>query len=78
VDLVILVEGDPFLLNVYHVITVNPEMWPNINLEGAKAFADFITSAEGQKIIEEFGVEQYGEPLFFPDANKTDAELGLP
>ena len=78
VDLVILVEGDPFLLNVYHVITVSPEMWPNINLEGAKAFADFITSAEGQKIIEEFGVEQYGEPLFFPDANKTDAELGLP
>jgi tungstate transport system substrate-binding protein len=78
VDLVILVEGDPFLLNVYHVITVNPEKWPNINLEGAKAFADFITSAEGQKIIEEYGVEQYGEPLFFPDANKTDAELGLP
>jgi tungstate transport system substrate-binding protein len=78
VDLAILVEGDPFLLNVYHVITVSPEMWPNINVEGAKAFADFITSAEGQKIIEEFGVEQYGEPLFLPDANKTDAELGLP
>ena len=78
VDLEILVEGDPFLLNVYHVITVNPEKWPDVNLDGARAFADFITSAEGQKIIEEFGVEQYGEPLFFPDANKTDAELGLP
>ena len=78
VDLEILVEGDPFLLNVYHVITVNSEKWPDVNLDGARAFADFITSAEGQKIIEEFGVEQYGEPLFFPDANKTDAELGLP
>lgn len=78
VDLEILFEGDPALLNVYHVITVNPEKWSNVNLAGAKAFADFITSPAGQKIIAEFGVEQYGEPLFFPDADKTDAELGLP
>ena len=78
VDLEILFEGDSFLLNVYHVITVNPEKFPNINLEGAKAFADFITSPEGQKIIAEFGVDKYGEPLFFPDAGKTDVELGLP
>lgn len=78
VDLEILIEGDPFLLNVYHVIIVNPEKWPSVNLEGAKAFADFITSPEGQEIIGEFGVEKYGEPLFFPDADKTDADLGLP
>jgi tungstate transport system substrate-binding protein len=78
VDLEILVENDPFLLNVYHVITVNPEKWPNVNLEGAEAFADFITSSEGQDIIAGFGVEKYGQPLFFPDADRTDAELGLP
>jgi len=78
VDLEILVEGDPFLLNVYHVITVNPAKWPKVNFTGAKAFADFITSSEGQKLIAKFGVEKYGQPLFFPDANKTDAELGLP
>lgn len=78
VDLEILYEGDPFLLNVYHVITVNPEKFPTINLAGAKAFADFITSPEGQKMIGDFGVEKYGQPLFFPDADKTDAELGLP
>ena len=78
VDLEILFEGDPVLLNVYHVITVGPEKFPNVNLEGAMAFADFITSSVGQKIIGEFGVEQYGEPLFFSDADKTDAELGLP
>lgn len=77
-DLEILYEGDPFLLNVYHVLTVNPEKWDSVNLEGAKAFADFVTSPEGQKIIGEFGVKEYGQPLFFPDANKTDAELGLP
>ena len=78
VDLEILVEGDPFLLNVYHVITVNPEKWPNVNLEGAKAFADFVTSPEGQHIIGEFGMDKYGQQLFIPDANRTDEELGLP
>lgn len=78
VDLEILVEGDPFLLNIYHVITVNPEKWPNVNLAGAKAFADFVTSPEGQKIIGEFGVDKYGQQLFIPDADKTDADLGLP
>jgi tungstate transport system substrate-binding protein len=78
VDLEIIVEGDPFLLNVYHVITVNPEKFSNTNLAGAKAFADFITSPAGQKIIAEFGVKEFGQPLFFPDADKTDAELGLP
>jgi tungstate transport system substrate-binding protein len=78
IELHILVEGDPFLLNVYHVITVNPAKYPHINLEGAKAFADFITSVVGQKIIAEFGVEKYGQPLFFADADKTDAEVGLP
>jgi tungstate transport system substrate-binding protein len=77
VDLEILVEGDPFLLNVYHVLTVNPERFPNTNLVAAKAFADFITSAEGQKIIGDFGVDKYGQPLFFPDAGKTDEDLGL-
>jgi tungstate transport system substrate-binding protein len=78
VDLEILYEGDPFLLNVYHVITVNPEKFPNTNLAGAKAFADFITSPAGQKLIAEFGVKEYGQPLFFPDADETDADLGLP
>ena len=78
VDLEILFEGNPSLLNVYHVITVNPAKFPNMNLEGAMAFADFVTSPAGQKIIGEFGAEKYGEPLFFPDADKTDAELGLP
>ena len=77
VDLEILVESDPFLLNVYHVIIVNPEKHPAVNLEGARAFADFITSPEGQSMIAEFGVDEFGEPFFFPDADKTDADLGL-
>ena len=76
-DLEILVEGDPSLLNVYHVITVNTEKWPKANYEGALAFANFITDPATQKIIGEFGVDKFGQPLFFPDADKTDADLGL-
>ncbi len=76
-DLTILVEGDPALLNVYHVITVNPDKWPKVNYEGAKAFADFMIDPATQKVISDFGVDKYGQPLFFPDADKTDADLGL-
>jgi len=68
VDLEIVFEDDPQLLNIYHVLTVNPEKFPQVNAEGAKAFSDFITSSQGQQIIAEFGIDQYGEPLFFPDA----------
>ncbi len=73
----ILYEGDNVLLNVYHVIIVNHDKWPNTNLEGAKAFADYVVSAKGQKLIQDFGVDKYGKALFIPDAEKTDADLGL-
>jgi tungstate transport system substrate-binding protein len=77
-SLAILVEGDTVLLNVYHAITVNPEKWPKINQAGGKAFADFLVSKKGQDLISKFGTEKFGQPLFTPDAGKTDAELGLP
>jgi len=76
-ELDILVEGDPVLLNIYHVIVVNPDKWPKVNVEGAKAFAAFLTSKDTQKLISEFGVAEYGAPLFFPDAGKDPASLGL-
>lgn len=76
-DLTILVEGDAMLLNVYHVITVNNEKWPKANYEGALAFAEFMVRDDVQKIIAEFGVDQFGQPLFFPDAGRDPAELGL-
>ncbi|OHE17771.1 MAG: tungsten ABC transporter substrate-binding protein [Syntrophobacterales bacterium GWC2_56_13] len=72
----ILMEGDPLLLNVYHVIQVNPARWPKVNADGAKAFSDFMVSAEAQGIIKTFGVEKYGSPLFFPDAGKREEVLG--
>lgn len=73
----ILVEGHESLLNVYHVMIVNPGLWEVVNLEGAQALAAFFISPEGQELIGEFGVDIYGQPLFLPDADKTDADLGL-
>lgn len=72
----ILSEGDPILLNIYHVIQVNPAKSTKINAEGAKTFADFMVSRDTQGAIATFGVDKYGAPLFFPDAGKTEAELG--
>jgi tungstate transport system substrate-binding protein len=72
----ILMQGDAILLNVYHVIGVNPVKWPKVNAAGAKAFAGFMVSAEAQGIIETFGVEKYGAPLLFPDAGKKEEDLG--
>ncbi|SPJ14315.1 Extracellular solute-binding protein, family 1 [Syntrophobacter sp. SbD2] len=66
----ILCEGDPSLLNIYHVMEVNPEKFARVNAEGAKSFADFIISQETQKLIGKFGVDKFGQPLFSPDAGK--------
>jgi tungstate transport system substrate-binding protein len=76
-SLVIVLEGDNNLLNVYHVILVNPAKCTKLNVDGAKAFADYVVSAEGQALIGKFGVDKYGQALFTPDAGKTDADLGL-
>jgi tungstate transport system substrate-binding protein len=76
-ELEILFEGDAALLNVYHVITVNPDKWPKSNYDGAVAFSEFMTAPETQAVIGEFGKDKFGQPLFFPDADKTDADLGL-
>lgn len=60
----ILVEGDTSLFNQYGVIPVVDANNP----EGAQAFADWIVSDEGQAVIAEYGVEKFGAPLFFPNA----------
>jgi tungstate transport system substrate-binding protein len=71
----ILVEGDTLLLNVYHVMEVNPAKWSKVNSAGAKAFADFVVSKKAQDIIRTFGIEKFGSALFFPDAGRKDMEM---
>lgn len=74
-DLVALLEGDPVFLNIYHVMEVNPEQSSKVNTKGGKAFADFLVSATVQDILRTFGKEKFGEPLFYPDAGKTEGAL---
>ena len=76
-NLDILVEGDGKLLNVYHVIELNPVKSPKIKVKEGKAFADFMVAKKTQAIIGAFGVEKFGAPLFFPDAGRNPAELGI-
>lgn len=64
--LVPLRERDAALLNVYHVIELNPEGRPSLNVAGARAFADFITSAVVQDYLGRFGAARFGGPLFVP------------
>jgi tungstate transport system substrate-binding protein len=64
-DLTLLVEGDEDLLNIYHVMQVNPDKHEKVNSEGAEAFVDFLISEETQQVIEDFGKEEFGQSLFF-------------
>src|SRR5690606_28444830 len=64
-DMEIIVEGDEQLLNIYHVMQVNPEKSDKINEEGAKAWVEFMIDDEVQDAIEEFGKDKYGQSLFF-------------
>ena len=75
VQLVNLVEKDRILLNIYSVLEPNATKFPRINAAGGKAFADFMVAPATQEVIRKFGVDKYGEPLFFPDAGKREEAL---
>ncbi len=70
VKLDILSEGDKTLLNIYHVMEVNPDKFSKVNAAGAKAFVEFMVAPETQKMIADFGKDKFGQSLFFPDAGK--------
>lgn len=76
-SLQVLVEGDKKLLNLYHVLAVNSQKFPRVNSAGAKAFINFVLSPEGQKLIASHGRKQFGQPLFYVDAGKTEKDYGF-
>jgi len=63
-----LVQGDPDLVNLYHVMEVNPAKFPKVNYAAASAFVEFLLSPEAQEIIGSFGQDEYASPLFYPAA----------
>lgn len=66
IDLVVLKEGDAALFNPYHIIAVNPERHAHVVYQLAKKYIDYVTGAEGQKIIADY--KMAGQQLFYPDA----------
>ena len=78
VRLPILLEGDRPLLNLYSVMEINPANGPKVNAAGGKAFADFMVSADVQRVIKTFGVDKYGQPLFVPVAGAKEEDIGRP
>ena len=69
-ELTIVTEGDKEMFNPYHVMLVSPSKYPFVNNSLARKFSDFLTSERGQKMIAEYGVDKYGQPLFYPAAEK--------
>jgi len=74
-DLAILVQGGATLLNVYHVIVLDPAKFPRVEVRGAGAFADYLVGKDGQALIAAYGVQQYGQSTFTADAGKNEADL---
>lgn len=66
-NLKLLVKGPA---NEYEMCLVSTLKHPHLkyNYDLAEKFYDFLVSNEGQKIIAEFGVKQYGEPIYYPTA----------
>ncbi|HWP47527.1 MAG TPA: substrate-binding domain-containing protein [Candidatus Limnocylindrales bacterium] len=64
-NLALLFEGDPVLFNPYSIIAVNPLKHPQVKYVMAMALIGWLTSQE-QRIIQEFGKDKFGQPLFYP------------
>jgi tungstate transport system substrate-binding protein len=78
IKLVVLVEKDEALLNYITLIPVNPKKFPKVNYDDAMVFVKWLTSPEkGQKIIRDFGKDQYGSPLFFPNSEEWRSSQGI-
>jgi tungstate transport system substrate-binding protein len=58
----VLVDGDSLLFNPYSVIVARPAR----NRAGARAFAEWITSAPVRRLISEYGRATLGRSLFTP------------
>ena len=61
---IVLGEADD-MKNTYSMIAISPEKWPDTNIDGANAFIEWMTSEKASKLIADYGVAEYGEPLFY-------------
>ncbi len=67
-ELVPVIDGGNSLLNVYSAIAVNPKALPEVRADMADKLIGFLISPQIQELIGEYGIEEYGVPLFTPCA----------
>jgi tungstate transport system substrate-binding protein len=67
IEMSVLLEGDPALINQYGVMAVSPKMHKHVRYTEALAFINWLTSDEGQRAIASFRDER-GNMLFTPGA----------
>lgn len=67
-DLVIVTEKNDKMYNQYGVMMVNPDKYPDVKAAEVQEFMDWILSDEGQELIAGFGMEEFGQSLFVPNA----------
>jgi len=65
---------DRELLNPYGVLAVNPDMHPGVNYDLAIKFIEWIRSPEIQARIGRYGVDRFGQPLFYPAVSQGPHE----
>jgi tungstate transport system substrate-binding protein len=65
-ELTILFEGDEQLFNPYQVILVNPKRYSDLNIKGALALSNWLTSEKGQKMINSY--RKMDQQLFVANA----------
>mgnify|MGYP001814196644 FL=1 len=68
-DFEIRVQGDEDMFNQYGVIPINPAKCPDVNVDAAQAFTDWLLSKTGQDAIAAYRVD--GQQLFFPNAPQS-------
>lgn len=66
-SLSLLLEESDDLKNTYSMIAINPEKWPDTNIEGANAFIDWMKSDKAKELIVQYGVKEYDQQLFYID-----------
>ncbi len=75
-DLDVIFEGDPPLMNIYTVYLVNPAKHVGAKADLARRLVAFLAEPEIQKRIGEFRRQEFGRPLFVPDVVPSSKQVG--
>ncbi len=64
-NLEILLEKSDEMKNTYSMLVISPDKWQDTNQAGAQAFVDWMLSDKASELINAYGIEEYGQQLFF-------------